>query len=217
MTVPTGTRTLVLNDDYTPLNVVHWKRGIKRTFDSICEICNGRGRVAGAPCVACNGVGVLPPANIVAYYGITILDSKRREHIVPAVIANTHHVSRVFKNVPFSRPNIFKRDNYTCQYCGKACTPCELTLDHVVPRSMWKGSDTPTCWKNIVAACKACNHTKANKTPEQAGMQLRKMVNGVLVPYKYPKKPNYQEMVLGLTGRNIPEEWAPYLSHLLKT
>lgn len=212
MAVPVGTRTLVLNDDYTPINVVNWKRGIKRTFDSYCDKCYGKGRLCGGvKCNACNGMGTLPPANVVAYYEITLFDSKGREHIVPAVIANTHHINRTFKLIPFSRQNIFRRDNYTCQYCCKSFVPYELTVDHVIPRSMWNGSDTPTCWNNIVTACKPCNHKKANKTPEQAGMQLRKLVNGLYIPYKYPKKPNYQELVLGLVGKTIPDEWKPYI------
>lgn len=217
MPVPTGTRTLVLNDDYAPLNIVHWKRGIKRTFESLCENCQGKGHHKGHKCTECNGMGTLPPANVVEYYNLWIRDSRGREHPIPAVISNTHHVSRTFKNVPFSRPNVFKRDNYICQYCGRAYAPNELTMDHVVPRAMWKGTGTPTCWSNIVAACRTCNHKKADKTPEGAGMQLRKLVNGVWVPYKYPKKPNQQEMVLGLAGKTIPPEWANYLERILKT
>lgn len=218
MTMPSGVRTLVLNDDYVPLNIVSWKRGMKRTFDDDCENCNGRGRINGyGRCPTCLGVGTLPPATVVAYYKLSVLDGRGNEHPVPAVIANNHHVSRIFKNVPFSRPNILKRDNYTCQYCGISLNAIDLTLDHVVPRSMWKGSTTPTCWANIVAACRKCNHTKANKTPEQANMQLRKLVNGVMVPYKYPKKPNHQEMMLGLTGKTIPEEWIPYLERIMKS
>ena len=37
-------------------------------------------------------------------------------------------------HVTFSRRNIFKRDHYTCQYCGAQPGSEELTLDHVVPR-----------------------------------------------------------------------------------
>ena len=217
MPVPTGIRTLVLNDDYNPLNIVGWKRGIKRTFESLCDRCNGKGHIGGKQCNYCNGMGILPPAQVVEYYDLWIRDSKGREHAIPAVIANTHHIVRAFKNVPFSRPNVLKRDNYMCQYCGVALTPADLTLDHVIPRSMWAGNGTPTCFQNIVAACRPCNHKKANKTPEQAGMQLRKLVNGNWINYKYPKKPNYQEMVLGLSGRAIPKEWATYLEHILKS
>jgi 5-methylcytosine-specific restriction endonuclease McrA len=139
-----------------------------------------------------------------------------REYPVPAVIANQHHVKRKYRKVPFSRRNILRRDKFTCQYCGKSGSPQDLTLDHVVPRSMWQGKDTPTCWKNIVASCVRCNRKKGNRTPEQAEMTLRKNVRGNIVAYKKPKQPSYQEIALRLYMRNIPDEWVPYVKTINK-
>ncbi len=65
-----------------------------------------------------------------------------------------------------SRLEIFNRDKYTCQYCGKETQ--QLTLDHVIPRH--KGGEHT--WENVVSACIPCNRRKAGKTPEQAGMRL---------------------------------------------
>ncbi len=67
-------------------------------------------------------------------------------------------------HVTFSRRNIFKRDHYTCQYCGAQPGSEELTIDHVVPRSQGGVSS----WENCVLACVACNKRKADRTPEQA-------------------------------------------------
>jgi len=53
------------------------------------------------------------------------------------------------------------RDRYTCQYCGRARKSYDLTLDHVVPRSL--GGDN--CWENLVTACRRCNIKKGNRTP----------------------------------------------------
>lgn len=212
--VPQHTKVLVLNDDYTPLNVVTWERGISRTFESLCDACDGKGHVKGKKCTHCNGMKILPRANVVEYYEFSVRDSKGRQHPVPAVIANTHHVHRKFKEVPYSKANILRRDNYTCQYCGERLPPSELTLDHVVPRSIWKDG-TPTCWKNVVACCRPCNHKKANRTPEQAGMQLRKQINGQWINYKYPKKPSQQDIVLRLVGQTPPKEWTAYIAHFL--
>jgi hypothetical protein len=39
---------------------------------------------------------------------------------------------------------------------------------HILPVSR-SGTDS---WTNVVTACKRCNHRKANRTPEEAGMQL---------------------------------------------
>ena len=45
----------------------------------------------------------------------------------------------------------------------------ELTLDHVVPRA--QGGESR--WDNCVLACVECNHAKADRTPQQAGLRLR--------------------------------------------
>ena len=45
-----------------------------------------------------------------------------------------------------------------------------MTFDHVKPRS--KGG--LTSWNNIVCSCYKCNSKKSNRTPEEAGMKLRK-------------------------------------------
>lgn len=224
MPVPPGTKVLVLNDDYTPLNAVHWKKAMKRLFESPCERCKESGRVyirdrnVVETCNHCHGTGLLPPANVVEYFEnmYVVRDGRGNEHLVPAVIANAHHVKRKFRRVPYSKPNVLKRDGFRCQFCGKQFSPQDLTLDHVVPRSVWK-SGTPTHWNNIVAACRPCNLRKANRTPEQAGMPLKKLVRGRWVNYKKPKAPTTEEIALGLAYRNIPEEWETYVAHLRKS
>jgi 5-methylcytosine-specific restriction endonuclease McrA len=65
----------------------------------------------------------------------------------------------------WSRTGVLNRDNRQCAYCPAAGT----TVDHVTPSSRG-GKDT---WTNTVAACGPCNQRKANKTPVEAGMQLR--------------------------------------------
>ncbi|MGC3955484.1 MAG: HNH endonuclease [Propionicimonas sp.] len=64
-----------------------------------------------------------------------------------------------------SRANVLRRDRWTCAYCGRTGN----TWDHIVPRSRG-GRST---WTNTVAACLACNGLKADRTPEEAGMQLQ--------------------------------------------
>ncbi|MGE8320466.1 MAG: HNH endonuclease [Comamonas sp.] len=63
---------------------------------------------------------------------------------------------------------LFRRDRHICAYCGQWFDESLLTREHVVPVSQ-KGPDR---WTNVVAACKSCNHRKAGRTPEQAGMPL---------------------------------------------
>ena len=89
---------------------------------------------------------------------------------VPEVIVLTSYDRLPANVVTFTRRNIFKRDRYTCQYCGQQPASDELTIDHVVPRAQG-GVST---WENCVLACIDCNTKKANRTPAQAKMPLRR-------------------------------------------
>src|SRR3954454_10401645 len=89
---------------------------------------------------------------------------------VPEVVTLTRYDRTRESLVPFSRRNLFKRDHNACQYCGVRPGSEELTIDHVIPRSRG-GAST---WENCVLACVECNARKANRTPEQARMRLRK-------------------------------------------
>ena len=88
---------------------------------------------------------------------------------VPEVITLTDYDRLPAAAVTFSRRNIFKRDHYTCQYCGKQPGMEELTLDHVTPRAQGGASR----WDNCVLACLECNKRKADRTPQQAKMRLK--------------------------------------------
>ena len=63
---------------------------------------------------------------------------------------------------------LFARDRNVCAYCSGHFHEDELTREHIVPFAQ-KGVDT---WMNVVTACRACNHRKSSRTPEQAGMPL---------------------------------------------
>jgi hypothetical protein len=65
------------------------------------------------------------------------------------------------------RNYIYRRDNYTCRFCG--ASDKQLTVDHVIPTS--RGGH-PTKRANLVSACFLCNQQKANQTPEEAGMPI---------------------------------------------
>jgi 5-methylcytosine-specific restriction endonuclease McrA len=89
---------------------------------------------------------------------------------VPEVVTLTRYDGIPAHAVTFSRRNIYRRDRYTCQYCGAQPGSEELTVDHVVPRSQ---GGIPT-WENCVLACVSCNKRKADRTPQQSRMPLRK-------------------------------------------
>ncbi len=103
---------------------------------------------------------------------------------IPSVIRLTQRVRRPFHQRRLTRLEVFLRDGYRCQYCGRETR--ELTLDHVVPRSQGGGHS----WENVVSACKLCNRKKGGRTPEQANMKLLNeprapRVYGYSVPYRY--------------------------------
>lgn len=85
---------------------------------------------------------------------------------IPAIVRLCNIVS-IKTQMKFSRDNVFLRDKYMCQYCS---SKKELTLDHVMPRS--RGGKTT--FENIVTSCMPCNTGKANRTPEEAGLLLKR-------------------------------------------
>ena len=88
----------------------------------------------------------------------------------PEVIRLNHYDRIPTHEAPFTRRNLFQRDNYTCQYCGRRSPVDKLSIDHVQPRS--KGGRTT--WENCVLACVRCNARKADRTLKEAGLRLRK-------------------------------------------
>jgi 5-methylcytosine-specific restriction endonuclease McrA len=72
------------------------------------------------------------------------------------------------KEVKLTRQNVFLRDRFTCQYCGKPHERKDLNIDHVLPRA----HGGKTTWENIVCSCIRCNTRKGSRTPEQARMHL---------------------------------------------
>ena len=87
---------------------------------------------------------------------------------VPSIVACDGKIEdRAFAPV-LSNRLLFARDQHVCLYCGNCYPASELSRDHIVPTSKG-GKDR---WTNCVTACRRCNNRKANKSPEQAGMQL---------------------------------------------
>ena len=116
---------------------------------------------------------------------------------IPSVIRLLYMVKRPLFTRRLSRREIFWRDQFCCQYCGRQTR--ELTLDHVVPRVL----NGPHTWENVVAACVPCNHRKAGRTPAQANMRLLRD------PMPPKANPYYH-----LMHRNLPDEWSMYLPWL---
>lgn len=130
-------------------------------------------------------------------FGEVLIRSPRLALVPPEVILLKTYEGEGGRAVVFSRKNLFKRDRYTCQYCGIQPGPEELTVDHVVPRSRGGVSS----WENCVLACVECNKRKADRTPAQAGLKMRKT----------PRKPSWKALVQ-VPARDRRESWDKFLS-----
>jgi 5-methylcytosine-specific restriction endonuclease McrA len=94
-----------------------------------------------------------------------VVHAERLSLAVPVVVRLTRYVRVPYPaQVPLSRRAVFTRDGSTCVYCGGSAT----SIDHVVPRSRG-GTHT---WDNVVAACRRCNHTKADRSLAELGWVL---------------------------------------------
>jgi len=170
--IATGsTSTLLLSQSYEPIKIIGWQRAITLLF--------------------------LGKVEVIEEY----TDAVRSVSFVlkiPAVVRLLRGFRRHHKPVKFSRVNIYARDSYTCQYCGKRLGVDELTYDHVQPRSQGGRTD----WTNIVTCCHECNRSKGGRTPRQAGMTLRAT----------PTQPDWVPAVtIRVSLRSVPEAWRDYL------
>jgi len=130
---------LVLNQNYEPLNICRVRRAIVLLYRGKAEMLED---------------------------GSGFIQSASRTFPVPSVIRLAYWIKRPWPKPKLTRIEVFNRDRYTCQYCGKETK--QLTLDHVIPR--YQGGEHT--WENVVSACISCNRRKAGRTPEQAGMRL---------------------------------------------
>ncbi len=138
-------------------------------------------------------MGYLNKIDVLVNYNIKI-HSPSVSQFLPSVIKIRNYVRYDNLSIELNRKNIISRDGYICQYCS--ATKISLTIDHILPKG--KGGDDS--WENLVTACKPCNQKKGNNTPEEAGMNLKRI----------PKRPNrfhyFQRFV-----KDQQKDWRPYL------
>lgn len=86
----------------------------------------------------------------------------------PSILRLKNQIKQSFTYPVFSKRNIVRRDDYTCQFCGVKLSENSVTIDHVIPKS--KGG--ANSFTNCVTSCFDCNNRKSNLTLEQSGMKL---------------------------------------------
>jgi 5-methylcytosine-specific restriction endonuclease McrA len=179
--------TLVLNRNWQPINVATVARALIMLWND-----SARSSIQSITSCMTGAIG----ADLVPDRDEPFIQSVRQRIRIPEVIALTKFDAMPTQTVTFSRRNVFKRDKMTCQYCGKQPGSEELTIDHVVPRAQG-GLST---WTNCVLACIDCNSKKADRTPAQAHMKLRKE------PVRPAWKPIYADRM------NRVKSWSKFIS-----
>ena len=159
---------LVLNQSYEPLTICRARRAVVLIYQGKAEMTE-------------NGVG--------------FIRSTTNAFPLPSVIRLAYMIKRPHRERKLTRFEIFNRDRYTCQYCGKETR--QLTLDHVIPRYR----DGQHSWENVVSACVMCNRRKAGRTPQEANMKLTNQ----------PSRPKDGTFFLPHYYRQTKEEWQKYL------
>jgi 5-methylcytosine-specific restriction endonuclease McrA len=178
--------TLVLNRSWRPVHVTTVRRALCMVFRDAAKI--------------------VCPASLQTYDFASWIEVPIPDHAsairspsvsiaAPEIVVLAHYNRVPCHQAPFTRRNLFLRDDYTCQYCGKRGPSSKLSVDHVLPRS--RGGSTS--WENCVLACVRCNARKANHTPQEAGLNL----------LRQPTRPRWTPY-LSLTENQRMESWSRF-------
>lgn len=164
-------QVLLLNITYEPLRVIDWKKAITLLMLGKVEVIEEYGR---------------------DIHSVTFTIK------LPSVVRLLRMVRTPKTPVKFSRQNIYARDKYRCQYCGRRFPIEDFTYDHVIPKS--RGGKT--AWRNIVTCCMQCNRKKGGRTPKEAMMTL----------VRKPSKPKWLPTLRVTIGfKEVPTSWRDYL------
>jgi CRISPR/Cas system Type II protein with McrA/HNH and RuvC-like nuclease domain len=102
---------LVLNFDFTPLNVTSVRRGFILVDKGKAEIVKSD----DSP-----------------------ISTGYKTYIRPVIIRLLNYIKHFSRGLRANRNRIYKRDNHECVYCG---SKKDLTLDHVIPKSKGGGNE----------------------------------------------------------------------------
>ncbi len=102
------THCVLLNADYTFLNLVNWKR-------AICLMAKGK-------------------VEVVKDSQRTVRNASGGELKVPAVMRLIKLIRTIYRtSVTFTKRNVLIRDHFKCAYCGASKE--RLSIDHIIPKS----------------------------------------------------------------------------------
>lgn len=189
---------LVLNQNYLAIRVVNVRRAFSLLFKELAEVVHiDSGKYTSYDFSEWCELSELarefePDAH-------DWISTVRFDIAVPRIIRLAFYDRLPRQQVKFNRRNLYARDGNRCQYCGKKYSTTELSLDHVLPRSM----GGKTSWENIVCACLKCNIRKGGRTPEMAGMHL----------ITAPKKPKRNPVITVKLSDDRYASWKAFLDN----
>ena len=178
--------TLVLNRSWRPVHVTTVRR-------ALCMVFRDAARIVAPESLATFTFEEWLEQPVEHHH--LAIRSPSLQMAAPEVIVLVQYDRIPCHEAPFTRRNLFLRDEFTCQYCGRKCTSDHLSVDHVMPRS--RGGST--CWENCVLACVGCNARKADRTLREVGFRL----------LRPPVKPRWTPY-LNLRPNQQMESWARF-------
>ncbi|MGD2072236.1 MAG: HNH endonuclease [Candidatus Thorarchaeota archaeon] len=109
---------VVLNADYSFLNIVDWKRAVCLVVKEKVTVLKWSKKIVG-----CGDTGTMR---------------------IPLVLKLIKIIRTIYRaRVPFSKKNVMVRDNFRCAYCGNR--PRKLTVDHIIPSSQGGKTNFENC------------------------------------------------------------------------
>lgn len=169
-----SSRTLLLTPWFFPIKILRWQDAVKMKYEGTIDVIVEYSEEVSSPSITWK---------------------------MPAVIRLHKMPTTQKKGVKFSRVNVYQRDKFCCQYCGRKFPMAQLSYDHVVPRA----NGGRTIWENIVTACRRCNSKKDNHTCDEAGMW----------PRMKPRRPDSLPMTPPIVDLSkAPAEWQGYLGQV---
>ena len=193
-----GCHVLILNRNYMAIRVTTARRAFSLLYRDLAEVIHDEN-------------GLYTSYDFASWVQLSEAKKKFEPHrhdwvrttrislVVPRIIRLTLYDRLPRKDVKLNRRNIFARDGGRCQYCGKKFPTCELSIDHVTPRSQ-RGKTT---WENVVCCCLKCNVKKGGRTPEEANMTL----------ITKPVKPKRSPVISLQLSNDRYRSWQQFLDH----
>jgi len=198
-------RCLVLNKSWQAVGIISLQRALVLLCGEKAKIIDGGSN--SYQLYSWDEWAVLKPNN-----NEPVIKSAHSEYRIPEIIILTNYDKIPSPRIHFSRSTIFKRDNFTCQYCGKKVCKETGTIDHIVP----KAQGGVTTWTNCILACMGCNSQKADRKPEQAvRTDKHKNWNGPspMRLMSIPKKPKFA--LLKCDKDSMPNSWHSFIGDAL--